>query len=234
MFQFIDPAWRFKTTLALLLLSLFFACTAFAPHPKRRPFNCGYYVSDTAAVYKFYQKSLQYIEVKTGEKVVSIGAQNGTMEVQLSFFRPGISWTLQDINARCLNDTEFAKVRGYYEGLFGRKTDGAFSLVLGAEDSTHLPTDAFDRVLLLNTYHELTNKATMLREIRRVLHPGGRLVLSEMVAGKAGEKRKDCGHFKPVEEELLAELKQGGFSLVSKTTSATKRPITFYVLKRNE
>ncbi len=215
----------------LYLLLLFWACSAFAPRPQNRPFNCGFYASDTAAVYEYYQNTLQYIQTQPGEKVVSIGAMNGNMEVQLAFFRPGISWTVQDIDARCLNESEVGRVKAYYETLMDRKIDGSFAIVLGTEDSTRLATAAYDRVLLLNTYHELDHKETMLRDIHRVLRPGGRLVLMERTAAKPGRKRKDCGHLMPVESVLLGELEQSGFRLVSKQTPPKKDAPMFYTLE---
>lgn len=215
------------------LLFLALPCAAFAPRAKNRPFECGFYASDSSHVYRYYQNILQYIETMPGERVVSIGAQNGNMEVQLAFFRPGIAWTVQDINAGCLNETEFGKVKSYYEELFHRKINGTFSLVLGTEDSTRLPTAAYDRVLLLNTYHELNEPALMLRDIHRVLRPGGRLVLMERIATKPEQKRKDCNHLMPVESTLLSDLEQAGFRLAHKAAASGKHAPTFYVLERD-
>ncbi|RYD52650.1 MAG: methyltransferase domain-containing protein [Sphingobacteriales bacterium] len=215
----------------VLLLALL-ACAAFSPRDKNRPFDCGFYVSDSSQVHSVYRKTLQYIETAPGERIASIGAQNGIFEVELSFFRPGIVWTVQDINPRCLNEVEFGKVKRYYEELMSRKLADSFSLVLGTEDSTRLASGAYDRVLLLNTYHELSDKATVLREIHRVLRAGGRLVVMERMASKPGKIRKDCGHLMPLEGDLLADLERAGFRNVNKSVTHDRWPRTFYTFER--
>jgi predicted methyltransferase len=113
-----------------------------------------------------------------------------------------------------------------------RKLTDSFSLVLGIEDSTRLASGAYDRVLLMNTYHELSDKATVLRDIHRVLRAGGRLVVMERMASKPGKTRKDCGHLMPVEDDLLADLERAGFRNVNKAVTPDRWPRTFYTFER--
>ncbi len=217
----------------IVLVVALLVCAAFSPsEDKKAPFDCGFYGTDSSHVHNAYRKTLQYIETAPGERIASIGAQNGLFEVELAFFRPSIRWTIQDINPRCLNDEEFGKVKRYYEELMNRKLNDSFALVLGTETDTRLASNAYDRVLLLNTYHELSDKATVLRDIHRVLRAGGRLVVMERMASKPGKVRKDCGHLMPVEDDLVGDLERAGFRKAHKAVTPDRWPRTFYTFER--
>ena len=130
-----------------------------------RPYKCGFDDRDTAQLRKTFETNLIYWDVKKGETVASIGAQNGNLEARLAAFIDSVDWTLQDIDSSCFNKIEFDKVFNYYEKLSGKKITGTFNLVLGTETNSNLKTNNYDRVLLINVYHELKKKQLMLQEI---------------------------------------------------------------------
>ena len=142
-----------------------------------KPYKCGWIDKDTAQLNKTYNSNLKYWDVQKGETVASVGAQNGNLEVRLSLFIDSINWTLQDIDSYCLNQQEFEKVLNYYEKIGGKKINSQFKLLLGSTTNTNLLSNTYDRILLINVYHELTKKQEILTQINTALKPQGSLVI---------------------------------------------------------
>lgn len=75
-----------------------------------------------------------------------------------------------------------------------------------------------DAIWLVTVFHELDNPIPLLREIRRVLRPGGRLLIVDW------EKRAEaCAQGPPLEHRVVAEdvmevLRGGGFTDVHEVT----------------
>jgi SAM-dependent methyltransferase len=218
---------RLSSFLFFLLVSI---CTS--AQTLNQPKKCGWFPKDPSGITKLYENSLQFIEVKHGERIASVGAQGGNVELALSVHVDSIEWTLEDIDSNCLNPGFFNYARAYYEQLIQRPINSSFKLVLGTEDSTKLQRNYFDRVLLINTYHELTEKQKMLADIHSVLKANGRLVINDRIADKRGKKRHDCNHIMPVEEDLLKELSDSGFKLISSKHLPKSAGLTFYVFER--
>lgn len=203
----------------------------FAQKPPK-PFKCGYPTKDTTELKRFYRNNLSLIEVKNGERIASVGAMNGYQEVQIAIMRDSIDWTLQDIDSTCLNQVEFNKVFNYYQKMKGSSIIGKFSLILGDETKTNLAEDSYDRVLLINVYHELTDKSAILTDIHRALKKNGRLVIMEFVAKKKGQKRKDCKHIRPWEPDFLKELEALNFKFIDRKRQNERALLSFYTFER--
>jgi hypothetical protein len=217
-----------------LPLLLFLTSICFINVFAQKPYKCGFYSKDTNKLNHYYTETLQFIEVKKGEQIASVGAQNGNMEVQLSIFTDSITWTLNDIDTGCLNKEEFGKVLYYYETLANKKIASNFSLVLGTETKTNLKTNFYDRVLLINTYHELTDKNLIVDDIYNSLKSKGRLVIMERMGNKRNKKRRDCNHIMPYEPDFIEALKASHFILVDKKNAASKKSsIVFYVFEKS-
>ncbi|MFQ5875367.1 MAG: class I SAM-dependent methyltransferase [Dehalococcoidia bacterium] len=77
-------------------------------------------------------------------------------------------------------------------------------------DVRHLdfPDGQFDVVILAYTLHHIEDTPAALREIRRVLRPGGTITVSEFEV-KEGEKKGGCYQFSP--SELAETLVEAGF-----------------------
>ena len=145
------------------------------------------------------------------------------MEASIASYVDGISWTLQDIDTVCLNTREFRKILAYTVTLKNKPIKDSFTIVIGNEKSTNLINNNYDRILLINTYHELPHKVDILKDIYAKLKINGCLVVSDRFAEKKGVVRKDCGHEEPTELELLSTLETAGFILISKKDIPKKR-----------
>ena len=212
----------------VLILLLIFSTSAFA-QKSNRPYNCGFYDRDTAQLRKTYETILKYWEVKKGETVASIGAGNGNLEVRYSLFVDSINWTLEEIDSSCLNKTEFESVFNYYQKLSNKKIKGSFNLVLGDETKTNLTANTYDRVLLINVYHELTKQKEIIADIYKILKTKGKLVIMERASNKKGKKRKDCPHIMTYEPDFIKLLAEQKFKLVSRTDVHS---LTYFIFEK--
>ena len=71
-----------------------------------------------------------------------------------------------------------------------------------------------DAVLILNTYHELSNPQTILRHISQALRRGGRLVIVD---------HSQAEH--PLSPDMVeADLRKQGFELIGREDSFIKDP----------
>ncbi|MCG8306484.1 MAG: methyltransferase domain-containing protein [Cytophagales bacterium] len=163
---------------------------------------------------------------RKGETIASIGAGNGTTEVAISCFVDRIDWYLQEIDSARL--FEFHRVREYFEKLYGKKTEANFNLVLGTESSTNLPESTFDRILMVNVYHELTNREAMMNDISKLLKQNGKLVIMEPMAKQAGDLHANCKHLKLYEPDFLQEMRQFGFKLSKRDVGEKISLVTYY------
>lgn len=95
-----------------------------------------------------------------------------------------------------------------------------FGFVEGGAERLPFPDHSFDRAMMLLSFHHIPRQAQALREVRRVLVPGGRLVMQELSPSEGVGKwvaalertvmRQDVSFHEPA---ALAEmLEQSGFA----------------------
>lgn len=88
-------------------------------------------------------------------------------------------------------------------------------VILGKGDDPGLPTNTLDAVLIVDTYHEMDQYATVLQHILTALKPGGRLLLCEPIS----EDRKALSRDEQKRKHELGmnfaldDLKKAGFKI---------------------
>ncbi len=116
-------------------------------------------------------KALTLIGVTPGMSVADVGAGSGYFTIRLaSMVGPAGRVYANDIQAGMLD---------IIRGKIAREGLKNVSLVLGTQDDPRLPPASVDLVLMVDVYHELRAPQVMLRRLREVIRPGGRLVLLE-------------------------------------------------------
>lgn len=84
--------------------------------------------------------------------------------------------------------------------------------VLGTPNDPKLPKGRLDAILIVDAYHELTDPVALLRNVRRALHPGGRLGIVDFKRGAGGpgppaDQRVDA-------DRVIRDARQAGFRLL--------------------
>ena len=92
-----------------------------------------------------------------------------------------------------------------------------------------LKENYYDRILLLNVYHELTKKQPILSDIWKSLKSNGVLVIMERMAHRKGKMHGDCNHLMLYEPDFLKELNGLHFELANKNEQGN---ITYYIFKK--
>lgn len=96
-----------------------------------------------------YGEQIKIWNVQAGETVVEMGAYDGVMAGLISLYSDSAEIYIQDVdtsNFYIFRDP----IRPYFEDLKGRPFTNAFKFVKGDYDTTHLPPDTFNKVLVNN------------------------------------------------------------------------------------
>ena len=114
------------------------------------------------------RETLQRLQPPAVAQLLEIGPGNASHLPQVLALAPGLQYTGADISA-----TMVEQARSLNAGL---QQQAAFLLV----DGVHLPFDdgRFSRIFTVNTFYFWANPTEQLAEIKRVLQPGGRFILS--------------------------------------------------------
>lgn len=171
---------------------------------------------DSINLKEYYRTSLSKFDLKKGEKIASIGAGYGNQEIAISIFNDDIEWTLQDIDSTVLNPKVFNNVLHYFENMIQKPIKAKFSFVLGDEKKTNLPEDTFDKILIINTYHEITERSPILADVRRALRKNGKVIILESMAKKKGQIHQGCHDLKLWEPDFLQEMEGFNFKFLNK------------------
>lgn len=221
---------QLKIIIFLLIILAFANCgSSNRIRGKNKPYEYGSAPNNYQSVIDEYEDYHQFIGCKPGETIASIGAGNGRKEIQISCFIDGITWYLEEIDSSRLY--QFDKVLTHHEGLKGSPINGKFKLVLGTASSTTLPKGIFDRVIMLNVFHEISSRASIMSEVQRLLRPNGELVIMERMANKPDQIHGDCKHPKLYEPEFLKEMHDYGFKSTHRQIGEEMSALTFYTFK---
>lgn len=220
-------------TIPIKLIALVIAVAVFANcsssntiKGKNKPYEYGRVPKNYQSIVDEYEGYHSFIGCKAGETIASIGAGNGQKEIQISCFVDDITWYLEEIDSARLY--EFDKVLKHHEGLKGSAVNGEFNLVLGTEFSTTLPEGIFDRVIMLNVFHEISTRESIMLEVRKLLGASGEIVIMERMADKPGQIHGDCKHPKMYEPEFLKEMQEYGYKLISQHVGEEMSSLLFY------
>jgi arsenite methyltransferase len=93
--------------------------------------------------------------------------------------------------------------------------DGNVEVVLAAVDDPRLPSGAVDVVLIVNTFHHISDRSTYFSKLRETLRSGGRVAVIEPNAELGGilSLALDEGH-KSSASDVVQEMQEAGYRKV--------------------
>ena len=175
---------------------------------------CGLYYKNMESLRKQQGSALAFYNFLPGQVVGSIGAQCCHWEAAYASTVDSVRFYLEDIDSSYFNIRQANFAWKYYDSIRGKPMTSKYQLVLGDEKQTQLPEKSFDKILIINSFHEFSYQKEMLADIRNKLKPGGILYIDEMLAKKSGELHGVCKKRIYLPEELIEILNRSGFQFV--------------------
>ena len=149
------------------------------------------------------------------DTIASIGAGWGRWEVAYGSLMDGLVFYLEDINEEMLNPAQLDFNLRYYTLLKGGPVLSDYYIQIGTLKSTQLPSKFFDKVLVINAFHEFSHIDEMIRDINRILRDDGVLLLNEFDAFEPGDTHMGCGNRIYTKEEIIDIFGKHDFELTS-------------------
>lgn len=200
----------------LLITVIFPAFTTSSSAQKFKTFkdHCGLYYRSMDDLLRQKEKELAFYHFQPGQTIASVGAQCCHWEAAYAAAADSVQFYLEDIDSTYFNSRQTAFAWNYYNSLRAQPMSSTWQLVLGDEKKTNLPDRLFDKILIINSFHEFSYPKEMLGDIARKLKPDGLLYIDEVLARKAGELHGICKKRIYLDEELISMLKENGYEYV--------------------
>ena len=151
------------------------------------------------------EEILRKAGVRAGSKVADIGCHEGYLSFKLSA-AVGPSGKVYAVD---VDQIRLDKLKLHTE----RANVGNILPVKGLPYDPRLPENTFDAVMILDSYHEMSEHDKILQHIKTALKPGGRLVICEPIAAarrpmlrEDQERKHELGM-----NFVLGDLQKAGF-----------------------
>lgn len=173
--------------------------------------------SDPAIFLKNKKKKIEVIlqagNFHQGEYIADIGAGIGWLDAAIGIYHDSLIFYLEDIDSSHLLKNRLPEALTEYAREKAGPITCSYTQVIGTEKSTLLPDSTFDKVLLIDTFHHLNFRDEMIRDLFRILKPGGKLIVHEPLAGHPGVMYKPCEKMIYTSDEVITFIRERGFEL---------------------
>jgi SAM-dependent methyltransferase len=184
---------------------------------KMQTFNgrCGSFYQSMTHLYKIKQAELDFYQFISGQTVASVGAQCCHWEAAYAATTDSVTFYLQDIDSSKFKKEQAEFVWNYYATLRGRPMTSNYKMVLGNETSTSLPENTFDKILIVNSFHEFSFRAEMLSDIKNKLKTSGVLYIDEALPKRQGQLHGVCNLPMLTSDETIAFFEKNCFQYIN-------------------
>jgi len=164
---------------------------------------------------------IKELAIKPGSRVLDVGTGTGVL---LPFLVEAVGPT-GSIVALDIAEEMLARARA-------KNGDRNIEYVLGDITSTPFQEGTFDEIICNNTFPHLRDKSAALREMARILRPGGRVVICHPKSREAvNELHRSIGgvvanDLLPEDGEMQKLLEENGFVQISITNSPERYLVT--------
>jgi len=167
-----------------------------------------------ADLLKMQQKEISFYDFRSGQMIASIGAQCCHWEAAYAATIDSVTFFLEDIDSSKFKKSQVDFAWSYYSALRGRPMTSDYKMIFGSERSTSLPENSFDKILVINSFHEFTFQAEMLADIKKKLKPGGILYIDEALPERQGQLHGICNKPMLTNEETIAIFGKNGYEYI--------------------
>jgi len=201
-----------KLTFTAIFLSITFSTYA----QKLETFKnyCGGFYKSMADLQKMQQKEISFYDFRSGQTIASIGAQCCHWEAAYAATTDSVTFYLEDIDSNKFKKGQVEFAWNYYATLRGRPMTSDYKMIIGDERSTSLPENTFDKILVINSFHEFTLQSEMLADIKKKLKPGGVLYIDEALPKRQGQLHGICNKPMLTNEETIKVFEKNDFEYV--------------------
>ena len=175
---------------------------------------CGIYYKTMEDLYRQKQAELDFYGFHSRQVVASIGAQCGHWEAAFAATTDSIHFYLEDIDTSFFNQRQVGFAWHYYDSLRGSTMTCTYTLITGTEESTLLPENTFDKIIIINSFHEFTRVDEMLADIKKKLKTDGILYIDEAVPKRPGQLHGICKKPMLTPEEMISILSRNGYKYI--------------------
>lgn len=214
-----------ESTLLVLVNFFLFSIHSFAQNIDEKEIvslqeKCGgVYFPNKKIIADSWGKSLSFFDIKEGDNIANIGSKSMTFAGVLAVFTPKANFYCEDIDSACTSTQQAKKVLNYYSKIKGEPINSTLTPIIGAETSTTLATNFFDKVIIDNSLHEFSEKVLMMKDINQILKKNGFLYLRESLGRTNGELHMGCNQALFDEAHLVEFITQQGFKFIKSEDS---------------
>ena len=202
-----------KLTFTAIFLTLFFS--THAQNLQTFKEHCGGFYRSMDDLHKMQQKEIAFYDFRAGQTIASIGAQCCHWEAAYASTTDSLTFYLEDIDSSKFKKSQVEFAWNYYSILRGRPMTSNYKMIIGDEISTSLPENAFDKILIINSFHEFTFQVGMLADIKKKLKTGGILYIDEALPKRQRQLHGICNKPMLSNEETIALFEKNGFEYVN-------------------
>ncbi|MEX2233259.1 MAG: class I SAM-dependent methyltransferase [Cyclobacteriaceae bacterium] len=159
------------------------------------------------------QSIAREVSFRPGDTIADIGTADGWFAAALSMYADSLTFYLEDIDSAVWNRAPFDSALVHFSKSAQKKVSHQFHYVKGTENATGLPSNAFNKVLIIDTYHHFKHRQEMLSDAVSLLKPGGQIVILEALARRPGDFHQGCRTPIYLEHEIISHLQSQGLHL---------------------
>ena len=176
---------------------------------------CGYKYKDSSLLRKHFEQQLAFLQINNGDTIVDVGTSSGAFIGAINVIADfkNVHFILVDIDSNCLNAAKVNNMITYFENLKGEPFSNSFSFVVNSTDSLYLLLNSKRKLWIINTLHEIPDKADIIRQMAAVLQSGGEIIIGELMATEKNKIHQGCKKPLMTDEEIKKLMLDSGFTL---------------------
>jgi ubiquinone/menaquinone biosynthesis C-methylase UbiE len=177
---------------------------------------------------------LRAADFQPQDTIADIGASEGWLDVAFGIYKDSLHFYLENIDSTNIKNERLEKTIKDFAQVKGSQITCHYTFSFGSEKNTDLPSNYFNKVLLVDTYHHFSFRKEMLTDIKRILKPKGKLIIYEVLARKEGDIYKPCRTMIYTKDQIVSYICSNGFNLshIFKTVNSNGKRVRVFTFNK--